>query len=195
MAMSQWIEREGGSARGMRVIKALVDHDLKALTSNQDPRPMEPAKICSYLIDDGDRLVPGFDAKEDDRALSPIPNALVMFNPPLNFPGAKILDGEGNNIADKIAPTRFLNEKAPPSILFYGTKDGMKSQGSEYVAKCKELGVRAEMYLAEDEPHGFYNRSPWVERTVEKTDIFLQSLGYLKAPAKAMVLDDTKVLR
>ena len=132
---------------------------------------------------------------EDDRALSPIPNALVMFNPPLNFPGGKILDGEGNNIAEKIAPTRFLNAKAPPAILFYGTKDGMKAQGSEYVAKCKELGVRAEMYLAEDEPHGFYNRSPWVEVTVNKADIFLQSLGFLKGPSQVKVPADAQPLQ
>src|SRR5262249_28109002 len=30
-------------------------------------------------------LVPGFDAKEDDQTISPIPNALVMFNPALTF--------------------------------------------------------------------------------------------------------------
>lgn len=140
-------------------------------------------------------LIPGFDAKEDDQTVSPIPNALVLFNPPLSFKGGKILDGEGNNIAEKIAPTRFLTEKAPPAILFYGTKDGMKAQGSEYVARCKELGVRAELYLAEDEPHGFYNRSPWVEVTVEKADVFLQALGYLKGPAKLKVPDDAKALK
>ena len=139
-------------------------------------------------------LVLGFDAKEDDPDISPKPNALVLFNPPLSFKGGKVLDGDGNNIADKIAPTRFLGRKAPPAILFYGTKDGMRTQGSEYVARCKELGVRAEMYLAEDEPHGFYNRSPWVERTVERTDAFLQSLGYLQGPPEVKMPADAKSL-
>jgi acetyl esterase/lipase len=139
-------------------------------------------------------LVPGFDAKEDDPKVSPIPSALVLFNPALSFKGGKVLDGDGNNIAEKFGPTRFLDGKAPPTLLFYGTKDGMRAQGSEYVARCKELGVRAEMYLAEDEPHGFYNRSPWVERTVEKTDAFLQSLGYLKGPAQVKMPADAKSL-
>ena len=78
----------------------------------------------------------------------------------------------------------------------YPSKDGMKDQGSEFVAKCKELGwaVR-ELYLAEDEPHGFYNRSPWVQATVEKADGFLQSLGYLKGPAQVKVPADGKLIK
>ena len=51
------------------------------------------------------------------------------------------------------------------------------------------------MYLAEDEPHGFYNRSPWVQATVEKTDVFLQSLGFLKGAAQVKVPADAKALR
>jgi acetyl esterase len=174
---------------------------VRWLRLNAKELGIDPGKIVAAGGSAGGHLaaatavVPGFDAKEDDRALSPIPNALVMFNPPLNFPGAKILDGEGNNIADKIAPTRFLNEKAPPAILFYGSKDGMKAQGAEYVARCKELGVRTEMYLAEDEPHGFYNRSPWVEVTVNKADTFLQSLGFLKGPSQVKVPADAKPLQ
>jgi acetyl esterase len=140
-------------------------------------------------------LVPGFNAKEDDLTVSPTPNALVLFNPPLRFRGGKVLDGEGTNIADSFGPFNFLTAKAPPAILFFGTKDGLKNQGSEYVAKCKELGVRAEMYLAEGEPHGFYNRAPWVHVTVQKTDVFLQSLGLLKGPAQVKVPTDAKPLR
>ncbi len=55
-ALTTWIDRDGGSARGIRVIKALADHDLKALSSGRDPLPCEPSVICSYLNDDGDRL-------------------------------------------------------------------------------------------------------------------------------------------
>jgi hypothetical protein len=60
----------------------------------------------------------------------------------------------------------------------------MRAQGSEYVARCKELGVRAELCLAEGEPHGFYNRPPWVQVTVAKADEFLQALGYLEGSAR-----------
>jgi acetyl esterase/lipase len=140
-------------------------------------------------------LVPGFDAPSDDLTVSPIPNALVLFNPPLNFKGGKVLDADEKNIADAIAPTRFLHKNAPPALILYGTRDGMKAQGAEYVAKAKELGVRAEMYLAEDEPHGFYNRAPWVQVTVAKSDEFLQSLGYLKGSSQVKIPADAKELK
>jgi hypothetical protein len=40
--------------------------------------------------------------------------------------------------------------------------------------------VRAEKYLAEGQPHGFFNRSPWRERTLIAADRFLASLGFLE---------------
>jgi hypothetical protein len=61
--------------------------------------------------------------------------------------------------------------------------------GDEFLKKSKELGHRAEMFTAEGQPHGFFNRPPWKERTTQRMDEFLVSLGYLtsqptiKAPA------------
>jgi hypothetical protein len=41
------------------------------------------------------------------------------------------------------------------------------------------------MFTAEDQPHGFFNRPPWLQRTTARMDEFLTSLGYLK-PAKVV---------
>ena len=41
-------------------------------------------------------------------------------------------------------------------------------------------GHRAEMFTAEGQPHGFFNRPPWLERTTQRMDEFLVSLGYLE---------------
>ena len=46
--------------------------------------------------------------------------------------------------------------------------------------KAKSLGIRADKFIAEDLGHGFFNRSPWLERTVIAADKFLASLGYLE---------------
>ena len=46
--------------------------------------------------------------------------------------------------------------------------------------RSKELGHRAEMFTAEKQPHGFFNKSPWRERTLQRADEFLASLGYLE---------------
>ena len=38
----------------------------------------------------------------------------------------------------------------------------------------------AELHSAEGQPHGFFNKSPWQERTLYRVDEFLASLGYLQ---------------
>jgi acetyl esterase/lipase len=126
-------------------------------------------------------LVDGFDAADDPKA-SCRPNALVLYNPALNLTLLKdraIPGADGKDIAKAISPTLYLTRSAPPAVIFFGTGDRMLAMGTEYVEKAKELGVRAELYTAADRPHGFFNRSPWLEATTERADRFLASLGYL----------------
>jgi hypothetical protein len=44
----------------------------------------------------------------------------------------------------------------------------------------KEAGNRIELNLYEGAEHRFFNKSPYFEDTLYKTDVFLTSLGYLK---------------
>lgn len=127
-------------------------------------------------------LVEGFDAKTDPK-VSAKPNALVLFNPVLNMTmldGRKVPGANGDDVAKAISPTLYLAKDTPPAIVFFGTADKLKAHGTEYAAKAKPMGVRAELYTAADQPHGFFNRSPWCEATAEQADRFLESLGYLK---------------
>jgi acetyl esterase/lipase len=124
-------------------------------------------------------LVEKFDATDDPK-VSGKPNALVLFNPFLNGKGRTIPGRDGTNIAEAISPTLFLKKDAPPCVIFFGTGDAMLDMGKEYVAKCKELGVKAELYTADEQPHGFFNREPWLSVTTRKADEFLVGLGYLK---------------
>lgn len=123
-------------------------------------------------------LVPGYDAQEDDAKVSCKPNALLLFNPALHIPGIQIPGAEGKPLAG-FWPTPFLSKDTPPAILFFGTEDRMVSQGREYLAKAKGLGIRAELYTAEGQGHGFFNRPPWTQVTALQADRFLASLGYL----------------
>jgi acetyl esterase len=140
-------------------------------------------------------LVEKFDAAADPN-VSCKPNALVLFNPFLNGKGRTIAGSDGSNIAQAISPTLFLKKDAPPCAIFFGTSDAMLDMGKEYVAKCKELGVRAELYTATEQRHGFFNREPWLGVTTRKADEFLTGLGYLKGepvlklPAKAPELQN-----
>lgn len=128
-------------------------------------------------------LTPGLEAAGEDHAVSSQPNALVLFNPVLKLAGEeRLLDRVGGDekLAEQISPTLHLKKSAPPTLLLYGTDDALIEQGREFLEKSKDLGHRCELYTAEGERHGFFNRSPWQERTLHRVDEFLATLGYLK---------------
>jgi acetyl esterase/lipase len=115
---------------------------------------------------------PGLDADGEDLKVSSRPNALVLFNPFLPY--------RGREDAWKILPTRELTEDTPPALILFGTKDNLLKPAEEYIARSKEVGHRAELYLAEGVGHGFFHAPPWREKTIQRADEFLASLGYLQ---------------
>ncbi|MCJ7675929.1 MAG: hypothetical protein MUO33_12380, partial [Sedimentisphaerales bacterium] len=72
-----------------------------------------------------------------------------------------------------------LSKDMPPAIVFYGTEDRFYSQGKEFLQLSKELGNTVELYAAQRQPHGFFNRSPWHQQTTFLVDKFLARHGYL----------------
>lgn len=125
---------------------------------------------CTAFVND-------FNCLDDPKETS-TPAALLLFNPALNLPRA-IKDAKGDDIAAKISPTKFLSKSAPPAWLVYGEDDPALAQGKEYAAKAKEVGVSVELLTAPEQPHGFFNRSPWIEATTHAADAWLVSKGYL----------------
>jgi acetyl esterase len=122
----------------------------------------------------------------EDLTISSRPNAIVLYNPVLRFDGIPQLLQLVNNdavVAKKISPTLHLAPDSPPTLILFGSADKLKEHGGEFLKRAKELGHRSEMYTAADQPHGFFNRSPWQERTTVRVDEFLTSLGYLKGAA------------
>jgi acetyl esterase/lipase len=117
-----------------------------------------------------------------DLSISTIPQAMVLFNPVLSFMqgGLSNLVNGDEEIAAKISPLLYVNADTPPSIVMFGTRDRLKAFGDLWWAKAKEIGFRADKYTAEGGGHGFFNSSPWLERTMIAADKFLASLGYLE---------------
>jgi len=122
------------------------------------------------------------EAEGDDLSISTVPQAMVLFNPVLSFENEQMISrlGDNKNLAHKISPTAYLDKNSPPALILFGTADRLKVFGDEYWKKAEALGVRADKYLAEGQGHGFFNRSPWLERTMIAADEFLASLGFLK---------------
>lgn len=128
-------------------------------------------------------LCPGLDAKDEDQSVSSTPNALLLFNPVLNLDVPRLRERVDNDekLAKAISPTLHLSKKSPPTLLLFGNDDPLVAQGEDYIKRSAELGNRSEMFLADGVGHGFFNRSPWLEKTIGRSDEFLVSLGYLNA--------------
>ena len=127
-------------------------------------------------------FTPGLDAEGEDAKISSKPNALVLFNPVLRFSGIpELMERIGNDeaLGKAISPTLHLTKDSPPTLIFFGTADRLAAMGDEFMKKSKELGHRAELFTAEGQPHGFFNRPPWQEKTTQRMDEFLVSIGYL----------------
>ena len=129
-------------------------------------------------------VVTAYDAESDDKNISAKPNALVLFNPAMNiatlFRERATADSPMKmEVAEAITPNNFVTKDTPPAILFFGTADQLKIGGDEFVQKARALGLRAEMWAAPEMPHGFFNKTPWMQVTARQMDVFLTSLNYL----------------
>ncbi len=131
-------------------------------------------------------LTPGLEAQGEDTSLSSKPDALVLFNPVLRFadiPQLMERIGGDEALGKAISPTLHLTKDSPRTLIFFGTADRLAAMGDEFMEKSKELGHRAELFTAEGQSHGFFNRPPWQEKTTQRMDEFLVSTGYLKGKA------------
>jgi dienelactone hydrolase len=132
----------------------------------------------------------------DDLSISTVPAAMLLFNPVLNFNikndtrSIKERMGERGHLAEKISPTLHLSKNTPPAIVFFGTDDELKIHGDEYCKIAKKLGVRAEQFTAKGQGHGFFNKSPWLEKTMLAADKFLISLGLTQGKPTVKVPKD-----
>ncbi len=118
----------------------------------------------------------------NDAIKLPRPVAMILFNPVVRFEGLpqfmERINGD-EKMGRVLSPVAFLQKSSPPTLLLYGTEDRLLSQGEEYLNAAKAAGCRAEMYTAEGQGHGFFNRAPWKARTLRSADEFLISLGLL----------------
>jgi acetyl esterase/lipase len=136
--------------------------------------------------------LPGLDTAKDDKSVSCLPNALVLFNPGTvmaPFPGLD-LKGFGAGLdkekfgcePTEISPLHHVKKGTPPTVIFHGKDDTTVpySTVEKFTEVMKAAGNRCDLIGYEGEKHSFFNKSKFAE-TLAAADDFLVSLGYLPA--------------
>lgn len=125
-----------------------------------------------------------FNEPGEDLSVSCRPDALALFNPvfdngPEGWGHARVKD-----YWQDISPMHNLSKKTPPTIVFLGTNDTLipTATAKAYKARMADLGRRCDLFLYEDQGHGFFNlrNKAYYTQTVIEMDRFLASLGFLK---------------
>ncbi len=123
------------------------------------------------------------EAPGENLKISSRPNALVLFNPVFdNGPGGFGHDRIGKRYP-QISPLHNIKPNSAPAIVFLGTDDNAVPVATAelYKKKMEEAGNRCDLFIYQDQKHGFFNSEQYFYETVRQTDIFLRSLNYLKS--------------
>ena len=104
-------------------------------------------------------ILQGIDDPADDLNVSPVPNAVVLFNPVLDTTetgyGAALI---GKNTLE-LSLTHHVKRVLPPMILFHGTGDHTVpfANAEEFVKRVKAAGGDCQLVPFEGADHGFFN--------------------------------------
>jgi acetyl esterase/lipase len=117
---------------------------------------------------------PGLNDPADPTGFDTSVAAYLLFNPA--FTARDSSDPE-------VDVLKHLTAAFPPAILFFGTKDSWRTGSDTALARLKALGNRkAELWIAENQIHGFYREQPWRDLTLAAADRFLVAQGLLTGP-------------
>jgi len=182
-------------AFGIMPDKAIEDaiSAMRWVRKNAGMLGIDPDRIVSAGGSSGGNLagsvacIEEFQSPDDDRSVSPKPNAMLLHYPLLDWLGEgsasegfmKALGGD-REYGARISPARHWSADMPPTLILIGTKDPMYETLTQFVATWKQRGAPIDIFVGEGGGHGFSANSPWLEKATLRSDEFLQSIGYLK---------------
>ncbi|TXT39285.1 MAG: Alpha/beta hydrolase fold-3 domain protein [Planctomycetota bacterium] len=188
------------SRHGVKPTQCLADarSAIRWVRAHADQLGVDPQQIAAGGGSAGGHLaactpfITEFDEPNEDKSVSAVPNALVLFNPALVLAPIAGFDAEGfgtrvpeermGTKPEKLSPAHHITRNGPPTIIFHGREDTTVpfASAEAFTAKMKSLGNRCELHGYEGQKHGFFNGDEFKEKTLAEADQFLVSLGWLK---------------
>jgi acetyl esterase/lipase len=153
---------------------------------------IDPARIAAGGGSSGAHIalsagvLQAFDEPTEDKKVSSVPNALVLFNPAVDTTRPSLLERFGPRQADA-SPQHHIRPGLPPTIILHGKADTTVPYADveRFCAESTKAGNQCQLVGYDGAPHGFFNGGKWYEETVREMDRFLTTLGYLPAPGTA----------
>jgi acetyl esterase len=130
-------------------------------------------------------MIPGHDGPGDEKAVSAVPNALILMSAPVNAADdpwfRECLAGRADPA--ECTPARYVRPGLPPTIVFHGLEDPLCPfpKTEAFCKSMRDAGNRCELYTFKG--GHFRNEGDWAV-IYEKADEFLASLGFLDTSAK-----------
>lgn len=191
------------SRHGVKPTQCLADarSAIRWVRAHAEQLGVDPQRIAAGGGSAGGHLaactpfITEFDEPREDKTVSAVPNALVLFNPALVLAPIEGFDAEGfgtrvpaermGTKPENLSPAHHITKNAPPTIIFHGREDTTVpfASAEAFTAKMKSLGNRCELHGFDGQKHGFFNGDEFKQKTLAEADQFLVSLGWLK-PAK-----------
>jgi acetyl esterase len=155
---------------------------IRWMKQNADKLGIDPHKVISGGGSAGGHVSvlattnPNIDDPLDPQGIDTSVVAYLLFNPA--FSPDDEADPEVNVLL-------HVHADFPPAVVFFGTEDEWRDGWEAVNAKLRRLGnENIEIWTAENQHHGFFNKQPWRDLTLVAADRFLVRHGLLKGQPK-----------
>jgi acetyl esterase/lipase len=160
---------------------------MRWVRSNAGKLGIDPNRIAAGGGSAGGHLaaatatLQAFNEPDEDLNTSCIPNALALFNPVFDNSEKGYGHDRVKNYWEEFSPRNNLKKGTPPTIVFLGTKDDLipVATAQDYKKAMEANGDRCDLHLYKDQGHGFFNKDEMFTETLNETDQFFVSLGWI----------------
>ena len=192
------------SRHGVKAAACVADAKsaVRWLRANAARLGIDPARIAAGGGSAGGHLAAcaglaaGVDEEAEDRAVSSVPDALLLFNPALVLAPVEGRPQDEKRVAElgermgvepaKLSPYHQIRKGAPPALVMNGKADTTTPWAAAelFAEAMTKAGNRCDLEGWEGEGHGFFNHgragSRMYAATLRRADVFLRSLGWLE---------------